>query len=93
MQNLRLPKKGNFFLEDNNCQIQVSSWAPATVARCPPDVKDCKEPATMATYLDRKVRLNGILKELPKEEYIDQKWTVIGTYYTITDVKNVSVIP
>lgn len=86
-------QKGDFFLEDNNCQIQIFSWAPTTVAQCPPTVKNCNAPATMQSYLDKKVRLNGILKELPKEEYINQKWTVVGTYYIITDVKNVSIIP
>lgn len=85
-------QKGDFFLEDSNCQIQVVSWAPTTVAQCPPNIKDCKEPATMATYLDKKVKLNGIFKELPKEEYINKKWTVVGSYYVITDVKNVSLI-
>ena len=47
----------------------------------------------MADYLDKKVKLNGIFKELPKEEYINKKWTVVGTYYAITDVTNVSVTP
>lgn len=87
-------QKGDFFLEDGNCQMQVFSWAPTTVAHCPPnDVKNCKEPATMANYLDKRVKLDGVFKELPKEEYINKKWTVVGTYYTITDVENVSIVP
>jgi hypothetical protein len=83
---------GEFFLEEGNCEIQVFSWAPIEVMNCPPTVEDCNPPSTMATYLDKKVQLTGIFKELPKEEYVNDEWTVVGTYYTITDVKNVSII-
>lgn len=85
-------QKGDFFLENDNCRVQVFSWVPITAAHCPPNVENCEEPATMVDYLDRKVKLNGIFKELPKEEYINKKWTVVGTYYAITNVKNVSII-
>ena len=62
-----------------------------TVAHCTPDFKDCKDPATMATYLDKKVKLNGVFKEFQKEQYINEKWIVVGTYYMI-DVTNATII-
>jgi hypothetical protein len=88
------PVPKGFFLEDGNCQMQISSWAPTSVSTCSPSTpsKDCKLPPTMATYLDKKVKLNGTFEKLPKEEYIDGKWTAVGTYYEITNVKNVSIV-
>lgn len=81
---------GKLVLEDNNYQIQVSTWAPMAVAQCPPDAKDCKA-LTMATYLNKQVKLHGVLKEFPKGEYINEKWTVVGTYY-LFDVTNIALI-
>ena len=82
--------EGKLVVEDNNYQIQVSTWAPITVAQCKPEAKDCKAD-TIETYLNKKVKLHGVLKEFPKGEYINEKWSVVGTYY-LFDVSNIAII-
>lgn len=85
--------EGDLFLEDNNCQIRVFGWAPTEVMMCR-QRENCDPPETMLSYLDKKVRLNGILEE--QEVYINQKWTYVITdveNYVVTDVENVSIIP
>ncbi len=81
-----------YLLEDDNCQIQVSSWAPISVAQCPPGVEICNPPLIMNDYLDKKVKVDGILKEVSKEEYINSKWVVVGTYYIIANVNNAQIL-
>jgi hypothetical protein len=81
-----------YFLEDNNCQVRVSSWAPLSVAQCPPSVENCNPPLTMGNYQDKKVKLEGVLEKLQKEEYINNEWIVVGTYYIITNVSNVQFL-
>lgn len=75
-------QKGDFFLEDGGARIQVQSWAPTTVAQCPPDI-ECHPPAVMSDYLNKRVRITGELKEFPKEEYINNQWQTTGTYYAV----------
>ncbi len=81
-----------YFLEDDNCQVQVSSWTPISVAQCPPSVEDCNPPLIMGDYLDKKVKLEGVLEEIQKEEYINNEWMVVGNYYRIMNVNNVQFL-
>lgn len=85
--------KGDYFLKDDGSQIQVMAWAPISVAQCAPSLKGCNPPPIMLDYVDKKLRLNGVLKEFPKKEYINKKWKVVGNYYAISDVSNVTTIP
>ncbi|HNX11130.1 MAG TPA: hypothetical protein PKI61_03225 [bacterium] len=78
----------NFLLADNDCQIPVENWLPTTVAQCAPTMKDCQAPDIMNTFLNKEVELSGILKEVPKREYIDKKWQVTGSYYIFSVTEN-----
>lgn len=82
-----------YYLEDSNCQILVSPWTPQSVATCPPSVKICNMPKTMPYYTNKLLIIDGALKELPKSEYISNKWTVTGTYFIFTTSKlGVSIV-
>jgi hypothetical protein len=61
-----------FYLEDKNCKIQVSSWAPIEVVQCPPSVSNCSSPSVMSDYVGKSVTLNG---QLNKQSYNN------GTHY------------
>lgn len=60
---------GDYFLEDNSYRIKVFTWAPIHVAQCVLP-KECPEPLTMVRYIEKKVKLNGVFRELPKERSI-----------------------
>ncbi len=62
----------NYYLEDQNCKIQVSSWAPIEVAQCPPEVSNCPSPSIMSDYVGKYITLNGQL---------NQQADNTGTYY------------
>lgn len=65
---------GNFYLENQDCKIQVSSWAPIEVAQCPPSNNRCSSfnPSTMSDYIGRFMTLSGQLS---------QQTGSSGTYY------------
>jgi hypothetical protein len=63
---------GNFYLEDQGCKIQVSSWAPIEVAQCPSSASSCSSSSVMADYVGKSITLNGQL---------DQQSDTTGTYY------------
>lgn len=50
-----------YLLEDSNCQIKVYSWTPTFVSTCPPSVEICNPPATMSSYTNKLLDIEGIL--------------------------------
>lgn len=83
-------QEGNFFLEDDNCKMQVFSRSPTTVANCPPNIKNCHTPETMSKYLNKKLKLSWIFKKLSQKKYVNKEF-IVDTYYVITDVRDVLI--
>ncbi len=78
--------KGGLFLEDDGCQIPIMSW----LTECSADIKNCHKLEIMKDYLDKKIILNGILKEIRQYKYDEGKRRLIG-YFVITDINNVVI--
>jgi hypothetical protein len=73
---------GRFFLDDDGSSIMVLPWAPLSVSTCPPSVQACSPPATMSSYIGKKVRAIGTFTR-----YGDAK-----TGFYIIDVSRAEII-
>jgi len=54
-----------FFLEDQGCKVQVSSWAPFSVTQCPPSSSTCSSfpIKVMSYYIGKTITLEGQLNQ------------------------------
>jgi len=84
--------RGEFYLENDGYQISVSPWVPFSVAQAHPSVKVKEEPKVMGDFVGKRVKLKGLLEEVPKMKYINKKRTIAGTHYAITCITDVSII-
>jgi len=78
-------ENGVFYLDDNGSGLEVFPWAPLEVYR-PQDCANCTAPATMMQYIDKKLLVSGLLREMPNDYYNAAAglWVSNGTKYVFS---------
>ena len=82
---------GFFLLEEENSQIQVEPWAPSLVERCPEN-EDCPSISLMGGYIDKRVSLTGVFREVNFSREIYENLSINGKYYLIEEITNVKIL-